>query len=145
MAYCHVAHDCTVGDDVIMANGVQLAGHVAIEDFVIIGGLVPVHQFCTVGQHSFIGGGFRVTQDVPPYILAAGYPISYKGLNIVGLKRRGFSPEAIAALRRAYRFIYRSKLNTTKALDKIQAEVNLCPEVQNVIDFIQRSERGLIR
>jgi UDP-N-acetylglucosamine acyltransferase len=145
MAYTHVAHDCFVGDRVILANGVQLAGHVTIEDWVTVGGLVPVHQFCTIGQHSFIGGGFRVVQDVPPFILAAGEPLAFKGLNIIGLKRREFTPETIAQLRKCYRMLYMSKLNTSQALEKIRVEVTLIPEVQAVIQFIEKTERGFIR
>ncbi|HDQ44585.1 MAG TPA: acyl-ACP--UDP-N-acetylglucosamine O-acyltransferase [bacterium] len=145
MAYTHIAHDCLIGDHVIIANGVQLAGHVTIQDWVIIGGLTPVHQFCTIGQHTFIGGGYRVTQDVPPYILAAGEPLTYKGLNVVGLKRRGFEKEALAALRKCYRYLYRARLNTSQALEAIHAEVPMLPEVKNVITFIQDNARGIIR
>ena len=145
MAYTHVAHDCFLGDKVILANGVQLAGHVTIEDWVTVGGLVPVHQFCTIGKHSFIGGGFRVVQDVPPYILAAGEPLAFKGLNIIGLKRREFSQETIGQLRKCYRLLYQAKLNTSQALVRIRAEVNISAEVQSVLDFIEKSERGIIR
>ena len=144
MAYTHVAHDCLVGDRVILANGVQLGGHVSIGDWVIIGGLVPVHQFCSIGQHSLIGGGFRAVQDVPPYILAAGDPLAFRGLNIVGLKRRGFSKESIAALRKCYRVLYRAKLNTHQAFEKIYSEMIIIPEIQTVIDFIKNSQRGII-
>lgn len=144
MAYTHVAHDCKIGDRVILANGVQLGGHVTIGDWVIIGGLVPVHQFCSIGQHSLIGGGFRTVQDVPPFILAAGEPLAFKGLNIVGLKRRGFSSETISVLRKSYRYIYRSKMNTNQALDKIRAELPDLPEIRAVIEFIQNSQRGII-
>jgi UDP-N-acetylglucosamine acyltransferase len=145
MAYTHVAHDCLLGDHVIMANGVQLAGHVTIEDWVIIGGLTAVHQFCTVGQHAFLGGGFRIVQDVPPYILAAGEPLAYKGLNVVGLTRRGFPKETIAALRKCYRIIYRSKLNTSQAIERIRSEMEMLPEITIVMNFIEKSERGIIR
>lgn len=145
MAYSHVAHDCNVGDHVILANGVQLAGHVTIQDWVIIGGLTPVHQFCTIGQHAFIGGGFRVVQDVPPYILAAGEPLAYNGLNAVGLKRRGFDKEAIRQLRQTYRMVYRSKLNTSQAFERIRNELDLTDIVVNVMTFIEKSERGIIR
>ena len=144
MAYTHVAHDCKVGDNVVLANSVQLGGHVIIEDWVIIGGIVPVHQFSRVGQHAFVGGGFRVVQDVPPYILAGSEPLDFKGLNVIGLKRRGFSKEAIGHLRRCYRLIYRSKLNTSQALARIRDEVEMTPEVKIVIEFIEKSERGLI-
>jgi UDP-N-acetylglucosamine acyltransferase len=145
MAYVHVAHDCWIGNKVIMANAVQLAGHVTIEDRVSLGGIVPVHQFCRIGQHAFIGGGFRVVQDVPPFILAAGEPLAYKGLNIVGLRRRGFSQESIAALRRCYRYLYQSKMNTSQALGRIRTEMEMTPEVQAVLEFIEKSERGYIR
>ena len=145
MAYTHVAHDCVVGDQVILANGVQLGGHVKIGDWAVIGGMVPVHQFCKVGAHAMVGGGYRVVQDVPPYILAAEEPLEYRGLNVVGLRRRGFSKETIRALQKCYRFIYRSGLNRTQALEKIYAEIDILPEVQAVIDFLNESTRGVIR
>jgi UDP-N-acetylglucosamine acyltransferase len=145
MAYAHVGHDCFIGDKVLLANGVQLAGHVTIEERVSVGGMVPVHQFCSIGQHAFIGGGFRVVQDVPPFILAAGEPLTYKGLNIVGLRRRNFSQETIAALRKCYRFIYQSKLNTSQAIEKISTEMEPTAEIKAVLEFIQKSERGVIR
>ena len=145
MAYTHVAHDCVVGDHVIMANGVQLAGHVTLEEYVIVGGLTPIHQFCTVGAHAFIGGRCRVSQDIPPYILAAGDPLGYKGLNVVGLKRRGFDQSTIGALHTCYRLFYQSKLNRKQALEAIRSEVPGIPEVESVIRFIERSERGIIR
>ena len=144
MAYTHVAHDCLIGDHVILANGVQLAGHVTIEDWVIIGGLVPIHQFCTIGQHVFIGGGFRAVQDVPPFILGAGEPLKYKGLNSVGLKRRGYSDHTIRLLRKCYRYIYRSNLNMSQALKKIESEIEMIPEVEAVCEFIRKSQRGII-
>jgi UDP-N-acetylglucosamine acyltransferase len=144
MAYAHVAHDCIVGNNVILANSVQLAGHVTIEDHAILGGLTGVHQFCHVGQHVMIGGHFRVIKDVPPYILASEEPLRFVGLNSVGLRRRGFSEETMSALKHAYRLLYRSKLNTTQAVARIKAEVKLLPEVQNVLKFIEKAERGLI-
>ena len=145
MAYTHVAHDCGVGDHVILANGVQLAGHVNLEEYVIVGGLTPIHQFCTIGAHAFIGGRCRVSQDVPPYILAAGDPLGYKGLNVVGLKRRGFEKSTLDALHTCYRLFYQSKLNRKQALDAIRSEIPSIPEVESVISFIERSERGIIR
>ena len=144
MAYTHIAHDCWVGDHVILANGVQLAGHVTIEDWVIIGGLVPVHQFCRIGQHAIIGGGFRAVQDVPPYILAAGEPLAYKGLNIIGLKRRGFTKETCQTLKSCYRILYRSRLNRNRAIEKIRSEIELIPEVEAVLEFVENSKRGII-
>jgi UDP-N-acetylglucosamine acyltransferase len=145
MAYSHTAHDCFLGDHVIMSNGVQLAGHVTLEDWVIIGGMTAIHQFCSVGKHAFLGGGFRSVQDVPPYILAAGEPLTYKGLNAIGLKRRGFSKECIRQLRKCYRIIYRSKLNTSQAIDRIRDEMDITPEIEDVLTFIEKSERGIVR
>jgi len=145
MAYSHVAHDCLIGDNVILANGVQLGGHVTIGDWVIIGGLTAVHQFSLIGEHAFIGGGFRVVQDVPPYTLAAGEPLRYRGLNVVGLRRRGFSSESIRTLQRCYRLLFRSKMNVSQAVAKINEEIEITPEVQNVLDFIEKSNRGMIR
>lgn len=145
MAYTHVAHDCRLGDHVIMANAVNLAGHIEIGDYAIIGGVVPVHQFVRIGAHSMIGGGFRVPQDVCPYALLGGYPMKVMGLNKVGLKRRGFSNEALAALEKAFKILFFSDLNTSQAVDKIRQEVELTDEVNNVLDFIGKSRRGLIK
>ncbi len=144
MAYSHVAHDSVVGDNCILANGVQVAGHVEIDDYVIIGGLTPVHQFCKVGIHSMIGGGFRITQDVPPYILAANEPLKYKGLNLLGLRRRGFANEDINILKQAYQYIYSNLLNITQAKEKITNELTDNIYVKEVLAFLDRSERGLI-
>lgn len=144
MAYTHIAHDCIVGDNVIMANGVQLGGHVTIEDHAIIGGMTPVHQFCHVGQHCMIGGGFRVIQDVPPYITASEEPLRFAGLNSIGLRRRGFSAETLSLLKRLYRTLYRSNLNTTQAVTRIKEELPMTPEVTNVLRFIENSDRGIL-
>lgn len=145
MAYAHVAHDCELGNKVILANAVNLAGHVVIEDYVSIGGLVPVHQFARIGQHAFVGGGYRVVQDVPPYILAAGDPMRYAGLNAIGLRRRNFTEQSISQLKKAYRLIYRSGKNVSQALQAIREEMEITPEVQRVIEFYESSERGVIR
>ncbi len=144
MAYAHVAHDSVLGDNCILANGVQIAGHVEIEDYVIIGGLTPVHQFCKVGKHSMIGGGFRITQDVPPFILAANEPLKYRGLNLLGLKRRGFSKEDISVLKKAYQYIYSTSLNITQAKEKIIKELANNNSVKDVLAFLERSDRGII-
>jgi UDP-N-acetylglucosamine acyltransferase len=144
MAYVHVAHDCYLGDNVILANAVNLAGHVHIDDWAIIGGVVPVHQFVHVGCHSMIGGGYRVPKDVPPYILTAGEPLEYGGLNSVGLRRRGFSASTVRELKEAYKLIYKSKLNVSQALEKLRENGNIIPEVAKVIEFIEKSERGII-
>ena len=144
MTYSHVAHDCDVEDKVILANSVNLAGHVHIEESVIIGGLVPLHQFVRVGRHSFIAGGTRVPKDVPPYILAANEPLRYSGLNSIGLRRRGFSAETMAAVKHAYKLIYLSDLNVSQGLGRIKDEMEILPEIQHIIDFIESSERGII-
>jgi len=145
MAYTHVAHDCVLGNHVIMSNAASLAGHIDVEDWVIISGLVGVHQFCRIGQHSMIGGLYRVTKDVPPYIIAANEPLAFCGLNVVGLKRRGFPADTIQALKKAYQLIYRSSHNVTDAVRILEQHDNRIPEVQNILDFIQKSERGIIR
>ncbi|MBW7887024.1 MAG: acyl-ACP--UDP-N-acetylglucosamine O-acyltransferase [Bacteroidetes bacterium] len=144
MAYTHVAHDCIIGNNVIIANAVQLAGHVTIQDWAIIGGIVAVHQFVTIGAHTMIGGMFRVTKDVPPYIIAGGLPLSFERLNVIGLKRRGFSPEAVDALNNAYRTIYLSKFNVSQAVEKIKLTMTVTPEVQTLLDFIANAKRGII-
>ena len=145
MAYSHVAHDCLIGDHVILANAVNLAGHIEIGDYAILGGLVPVHQFVKIGRHAMIGGGFRVPMDICPYAMCGGYPMKVMGLNIVGLRRRGFPQETLDGLDKAFRILFRSKLNTTQAVEKIKAEVELIPEVQEVLDFIAASERGICK
>jgi UDP-N-acetylglucosamine acyltransferase len=145
MIYAHIAHDCIVGNNVILANSVNLAGHVTIEDYAIIGGVVPVHQFTKIGAHSIIGGGFRVPKDVPPYILAGGYPLRYMGLNIIGLKRRNFPENTLLILRKACRILFQSKYNTTQAVEKIKSEIEPIPEIKHLLEFIQKSERGIIK
>lgn len=144
MAYVHVAHDCYIGDNVILANCVQVAGHVDIENFVIIGGMTGIHQFVRIGQHAMIGGGFRVAKDVPPYILAMGEPLQYGGINSIGLRRRGFSADSLMILKRAYRLLYRSNLNVSQAVERIKNEIQLSPEVQNILQFIDKADRGLL-
>ncbi|HWP81511.1 MAG TPA: acyl-ACP--UDP-N-acetylglucosamine O-acyltransferase [Bacteroidota bacterium] len=144
MAYTHLAHDCRVGDHVILANSVALAGHVELGNYVIIGGLTPVHQFCKIGDHAMIGGAFRVSKDVPPYVLAGGSPMAYEKLNIIGLQRRGFSEKTIDLLEQTYRILYRSNLNVSQAVERIRQEVEQIPEVQQVLQFIANSKRGII-
>ncbi|MGD8305406.1 MAG: acyl-ACP--UDP-N-acetylglucosamine O-acyltransferase [Ignavibacteria bacterium] len=143
MAYSHVAHDVVVGDNCIIANSVQIAGHVNIEDYVIIGGSTPVHQFCNVGQHSMIGGGFRIVKDVPPYVMGGSEPLRFSGLNLIGLRRRGFSNDDIMTLKKAYQILYYSGLNFSEALDKISEELGENQYVQNVIKFVKNSSRGI--
>jgi len=143
MAYVHIAHDCIVGDNCILANGVELAGHVHVEDYAIIGGLTGVHQFTSVGQHSMIGACSKIVKDIPPYTLFSGNPIRYEGLNIIGLRRRGFSAEAINSIKEAYNILYSPFFNTTQAVEKIKAEVKQTQEVNNLLDFIEKSRRGI--
>jgi len=145
MAYCHAAHDCIIGDNVILANSVQMGGHVQIGDWAIIGGGTVIHQFSRVGEHAMIGGGFRITQDILPYTLAAGYPLRCLGLNTIGLRRRGFSEETIAELKKLLRFLMSKKLNTTQALEKINIGIKMIPQVEKVLEFIRKSERGVIK
>ena len=144
MAYAHVGHDCRVGNNVILANCVPLGGHVHLGDFVIVGGLTPVHQFVHIGDHVMVGGGFRVVKDIPPYILCGQEPLCFEGLNIVGLKRRGFSARAIELLDTAFRILYRSNLNVSQAVARIKEEVEPIPEVKKVLDFIANSKRGIL-
>ena len=145
MAYSHIAHNCEIGDQVILANSVNLAGHVLIEDFAIIGGLTPVHQFVRIGAHSFIGGGSRVPQDVPPYLRGAGNPMVMSGINAVGLQRRGFSEATLRSLRFAYRLLYRQQLNTTQALERIETELGDDPCIQRLVAFVRQSVRGITK
>jgi UDP-N-acetylglucosamine acyltransferase len=145
MAYTHVAHNCTVGDGVILANSVNLAGHVLVEDHATVGGVTPVHQFVRIGAYAFVGGGSRVPQDIPPFMRGAGNPLIITGLNSVGLQRRGFSPESLRALHRAYRLLYRSGLNTTQALARMAEELADSAEVARLVTFIRDSARGIVK
>ena len=144
MAYVHVAHDCEVGNNVIIANATQLGGHTTIEDWVIIGGLVGIHQFSKVGMHSMVGSNSKIVKDVPPYILAGGMPINFEKLNLLGLKRRGFTNESIEIITRAYQILYKSKMNVGQALLKIEEELGTKPEAQKIISFIKSSKRGIV-
>lgn len=146
MAYAHVAHDCNIGNQVVMANGATLGGHILVENHAIIGGLAAVHQFCQIGTHAIISGLTGVSQDIPPYMMAAGSRARLYGLNTVGLKRFNFSEKAIRALKKAYRIIFRSSLTLEKALKQIKEdEIYQTPEVQHLLQFIQRSKRGISR
>ncbi len=145
MAYAHVAHDCHLGDDCILSNGVQIAGHVEIEDTVIIGGLSAIHQFSKIGKHCMIGGGSMVNTDVPPFILTSGYPARYMGLNIVGLRRRNFSNEAIEAIKESYRIYYQSGLTPAIARVKISEKYPDNSSVKEILTFMEKSTRGIIR
>ena len=144
MAYVHVAHDCILGNDIILANGVQLGGHVTIDNYGIVGGMTPVHQFCKIGMHAFIGGGLRVVQDVPPYIIANGEPLKFSGINILGLRRRKFSSNERDNIKKAYKLIYNSNFNISQAIEEIESTFNIDESIKDIIGFIKSSTRGLI-
>jgi len=143
MAYVHVAHNCRVGEHVIMANQASLSGHVEIGHHALIGGMTGVHQFVRVGDYAFVGGCSAVQQDVPPYVKVSGHFAKPYGLNVVGLRRHGFSPEALGELKEAYRMVFAADLNTSQALARLEAAGRCSPEVQLFIDFIKRSQRGI--
>lgn len=145
LAYSHIAHDCTVGDHVIFSNNGTIAGHVTVEDHVIIGGLSGVHQFCRLGAHSIVGGCTKIVQDVPPYMIADGNPAEVRGINQVGLERRGFVAEDTRTLREAYRLLYRSNLNVKQACEKIASEFSGLDVIARLLAFVESSQRGIIR
>ena len=145
MAYVHVAHDCIIGDNCILANAVNLAGHINIEDFAIIGGLSAVHQFVNIGQHVMISGGSLVRKDVPPYTKAARNPISFAGINSIGLRRRGFSSEKISEIQDIYRILFNKNLNVSQAVNYIETEMPATPERDEILSFIANSSRGIMR
>ncbi len=144
MAYCHVAHNCEIGNSVIMANSAMLAGHVIVEDHAIIGGMTPVHQFSRIGSYSMVGGFSRVSNDVPPYTVGGGIPYKFGGLNIVGLKRHGFSLTARRELAKVFKLTYRSGLRLEEAIARIENEVEMTVEVKHWLDFCRTSKRGLM-
>lgn len=144
MSYVHLGHDCHVGDGVILVNGVQIAGHVTVDDRAIISGLTAVHQFVRIGKFSFIGGCSRVAQDVPPYTRAVGNPIKLYGLNSVGLRRNNFSDDVLRELKRAYRLFFRSELNLSQALQRAEADLQPLPEVQDFVRFVSETNRGVV-
>lgn len=145
MSYTHVAHDCKLGRNVVMANNATLAGHIEIGDYATIGGLSAVHQFAKVGEYAFIGGKTGVPKDIPPYVIAAGERASLRGLNTVGLKRHGFSRQTLTQLKKSYRIIFRIGLTLNEAIERVQAEVEQIPEVVRFLEFIKSSERGITR
>ncbi len=145
MAYCHIAHNCKLANNIVMANAANLAGHIHVEDHAIIGGLTGIHQFTRIGCHSIIGGASAVTLDIPPYVTASGNRAKLHGLNLIGLKRRDFKDKTIKTLKEAYRIIFRSSLLLSHAIEKVREEVENLPEVDHFIEFIERSERGVCR
>lgn len=145
MAYVHIAHDCTIGNYVIMANIATLGGHVQIDDYAVVGGMVAVHQYVRIGTHAFIGGKTGVGKDIPPYMLASGDRAKLYGPNTVGLKRKNFSPEAIQALKKSYKILFRAGLPWKEAVRKVREEVKNFPEVEILLQFMEHSERGITR
>jgi len=145
MAYVHIAHDCKIGNSVILANLATLAGHVTVEDYVFIGGMVAIHQFTRIGAYAMVGGFSGVGQDIPPFTMASGARAKLYGLNTVGLKRRGFSEETINTLKKAYKILFRDKLSLKEAIEKINQELPDIPEIRHLIEFIEANKRGICR
>lgn len=144
MSYVHLAHDCHIGNGVILANGVQLAGHVTIEDKATLSGLSAVHQFARIGRYSFIGGMSRVSKDIPPFLKAVGNPLKLYGLNSIGLQRNGFQEDVVRELKRAYRLFFRSDLNVSQAMERAETELEMFPEVRELMAFVEASNRGVV-
>lgn len=145
LAYSHIGHDCTVGDAVVFSNNGTLAGHVQIGDHAVIGGLTAVHQFCRIGRFAITGGCSKIVQDVPPFMIADGNPAEIRGINLVGLERNGFAPESVKWIKEAFRLIYRCKYNTRQAIDAVRAELPPTEEIKQLLEFIEKTERGIIR
>ncbi len=145
MATVHIAHDCVIGDNAIIVNGVALAGHVIIGDYAIVGGLAAIHQFIHIGDHAMVSGGSLVRKDVPPYTKAAKEPLSYVGINSIGLRRRGFSTEKIREIQNIYRLLYQKNFNNTQAIEKIEAEMEATSERDEILLFIRNSQRGIMK
>lgn len=145
MAYTHVAHDCIVGNSVVFSNNASIAGHVKVGDYVCLGGMVGVHQFCVLGAHSFAAGASVIIKDIPPFIMVSGYPAEAHGLNTVGLERFGYSSATINALRRAYKVVFRQSLTLQDAINELKNMVEETPEIQILIDFLSSSTRGIVR
>ncbi|WP_369049050.1 acyl-ACP--UDP-N-acetylglucosamine O-acyltransferase [Tenacibaculum sp. UWU-22] len=145
MAYCHVAHDCVVGDNCIFSNNTTLAGHINVGNHVVLAGMVAVHQFCSIGDYAFVTGGSLVRKDVPPYVKAGREPLSYVGINSIGLRRRGFEAEKIREIQDIYRILYQKNYNNTQALEKIEAEMEATPERDEILQFVRDSQRGVMK
>ena len=145
MAYSHVAHDCLLGNNVIISNASQLAGEVQVDDFAVIGGGTLIHQFTHLGKHVMIQGGSRINKDIPPYVKAGRDPIAYTGINSIGLRRSNFTNDQIREIQEIYRYLYLSRLNVTDAVDRIEAELPATPERDEIIEFIRNSKRGIVR
>jgi UDP-N-acetylglucosamine acyltransferase len=145
MAYCHIAHDCFVGDNCIFSNNSTLAGHITVGNHVILAGMTAVHQFCMIGNHAFVTGGSLVRKDVPPFVKAAREPLSYVGINSIGLRRRGFEASKIQEIQNIYRILYQKSYNNTQASEFIEAEMEATPERDEILQFIKNSKRGIMK
>ena len=145
LAYSHIGHDCTVGNGVVFSNNGTLAGHVQVGDYAVMGGLTAVHQFCRIGRFAITGGCSKIVQDVPPFMIADGNPAEIRGVNLVGLERKGFPPEDVKLIKEAFRIIYRSKYNTAQAIEAIRKELAPSEAVEQIVDFIEKSQRGITR
>src|ERR1700736_5277600 len=145
LAYSHIGHDCTVGDDIVFSNNGTLAGHVQVGNHAVMGGLTAVHQFCRIGRFAITGGCSKIVQDIPPYMIADGNPAEIRGVNLIGLERKNYPPESVKLIKEAFRLIYRSKNNTAQALEAVRKELAQSEEVRQIVKFIEKSERGIIR
>ena len=145
LAYSHIGHDCTVGNEVVFSNNGTLAGHVQIGDNAVMGGLTAVHQFCRIGRFAITGGCSKIVQDVPPFMIADGNPAEIRGVNLVGLERKNYPPDRVKLIKEAFRLIYRSKLNTRQAVEAMRKELPQSDEIREIVDFIETTERGIIR
>lgn len=145
MAYCHIAHDCIVGDNCVFSNNSTLAGHITVGDHVVLAGMAAIQQFCMIGSHAFVTGGSLVRKDVPPYVKAGREPLSYVGINSIGLRRRGFSTEKIREIQNIYRILYQKNYNNTQASEIIEAEMEATPERDEILQFIKNSQRGIMK
>jgi UDP-N-acetylglucosamine acyltransferase len=145
MAYCHIAHDCIVGDNCVFSNNSTLAGHITVGDHVVLAGMAAIQQFCMIGSHAFVTGGSLVRKDVPPYVKAGREPLSYVGINSIGLRRRGFSTEKIREIQNIYRILYQKNYNNSQAAEIIEAEMEATPERDEILQFIKNSQRGIMK
>ena len=145
MAYCHIAHDCIVGNHCIFSNNSTLAGHITVGDYVVLAGMSAIQQFCTIGSHAFVTGGSLVRKDVPPYVKAGREPLSYVGINSIGLRRRGFTTDKIREIQNIYRFLYQKNYNNSQAAEIIEAEMEATPERDEILQFIRNSQRGIMK
>src|SRR5205823_5265194 len=145
LAYSHIGHDCTVGNEVVFSNNGTLAGHVQVGDNAVMGGLTAVHQFCRIGRFAITGGCSKIVQDVPPFMIADGNPAEIRGVNLIGLERKNYAPDKVKLIKEAFRLIYRSKNNTAQALEAVRKELEQTDEIREIVQFIETTERGIIR